>query len=96
MKRKLFELKTDVIVLIRSVCELIVLGVVAFLLLRLILSPNRYVPLRQERPKYGVGRGQGLYLRLLFRDRPHRDKDTLVSIRKPLKNSSARLNRLAM
>ena len=42
-KRKIFETKTDVIVFIRSVFELVVIGVVLFMLIRLFVTPDRYV-----------------------------------------------------
>ncbi|WP_051688697.1 hypothetical protein [Butyrivibrio sp. AE2032] len=42
-KRKIFETKTDVIVFIRSVFELVVIGVVLFMLIRLFVTPDRYI-----------------------------------------------------
>ena len=47
-KRKIFETKTDVIVLIRSIFELVVLGVVLFMLIRLFVTPDRYVAYDQN------------------------------------------------
>ena len=77
-KRKLFETKTDIVIFIRSLCELAVLGVVAYLLLHLFLSPNRYISYDKNDASIVSGRDNG-FICISYFGIDRTGTDTLVS-----------------
>lgn len=77
-RRKLFETKTDVVVLIRSLCEFAVLGVVAFLLFNLFFIPDRYVPYDKNDEGIVAGRDNG-FICISYFGIDRTGTDTLVS-----------------
>ena len=77
-RRKLFETKTDVVVLIRSLCEFAVLGVVAFLLFNLFFIPDRYVPYDKNDEGIVSGRDNG-FICISYFGIDRTGTDTLVS-----------------
>ena len=76
--RKLIETKTDVVVLVRSLIELAVIGVLAFLLLHMFLNPKTYVPYDKNDENIVSGQDNG-FICISYFGIDRTGTDTLVS-----------------
>ena len=88
-KRKIIETRTDVVVLIRSIFELVIIAVIAFLLLRLFLTSNKYIPFDRNDRMTVSGRDNG-FICISYLGIDRSGTETLVST----KNLEKQLNTL--
>ena len=77
-RRRIFETGTDVWVLFRSLCELAIVGLVAYMLLRLFLTPVKYVAYDKKDEKTVSGTDNG-FICISYFGIDRTGTDTLVS-----------------
>ncbi|MCR4585322.1 MAG: glycoside hydrolase [Lachnospiraceae bacterium] len=87
-KRKWFETKTDVRVFIRSVIELVIIGLVVFMLIRLFRSQNEYAHFDRNDDNTVTGKDNG-FICISYLGIDRSGTDTLVSVKNYEKQLSA-------